>query len=311
MHAFSKNLKNQMSKSNSKKQNERKEEGSIYDKIFRENLREIFKPLLEQTLKIKIKNVIDLADKQQTTLQRETDAFLLAEDEAGEEFILHLEFQLKDEPKMVYRMSEYHGIGLRARELPIRHVVVFLGMKKPKMPTQLKPEEIFTGFELVNIHEIDSNVWLNSQVPEVILLAILGKYPKSQANEILKKIIQNLKKVCQNPSLVRKYVNQLIILSRLRSLEEETFKIVKDMPLTLNIEDSYIYQQGALNEQKKYFSERKKFFSERKKFFSEKKKAILEMLKEGLPENKIARFSSLSVDKVQQIIQELKAENKI
>lgn len=73
------------------------------------------------------------------------------------------------------------------------------------------------------------------------------------------------------------------------------------MPISLNIEDSYIYQQGFI----------KGALNERKKLNAELEKIIAEMLEEGLPENKIARFLSLPLEKVQKIKQELKAENKI
>lgn len=75
----------------------RKKEGSIYDKIMRENLQEIFLPLVEERLKVKIKTFRALPDKQETTIERETDAFLSVETQDGEKFILHLEFQTSDD----------------------------------------------------------------------------------------------------------------------------------------------------------------------------------------------------------------------
>lgn len=45
------------------KQTNRKSEGNIYDKIFRENLLEIFMPLVAKHLKVKIKSVQPLPDK--------------------------------------------------------------------------------------------------------------------------------------------------------------------------------------------------------------------------------------------------------
>ncbi len=101
-------MKNQTPKSSSR-QLDRKREGNFYDKIMRENLKQIFLPLVEKQLQIKIKSVKPLSDKQETTLERETDAFLLIETDTGEKFILHLEFQVKDDPDMIYRMIEHHG----------------------------------------------------------------------------------------------------------------------------------------------------------------------------------------------------------
>ncbi len=94
---------------------DRKNEGNIYDKILRENLLKIFLPFIAEVLDCKITKVQALPDKQATTVIRETDSFLLVETDSATEprFILHLEFESRDDPEMIYRMSEHHGIELR------------------------------------------------------------------------------------------------------------------------------------------------------------------------------------------------------
>lgn len=123
----------------------REGEGSLYDKIMRENLLKLFLPLVEERLNFKLKAMHPLPDKQPTTVIRETDAFLLIETYSKEEprFILHIEFESSDDENMIYRISEYHGIELKKHRLPIKHVVVYLGENKPKMKTKLSEEEIF------------------------------------------------------------------------------------------------------------------------------------------------------------------------
>jgi len=130
---------NQKDQSKSFKGNTNREgEGSLYDKIMRENLLELFLPLVAEKLNFKFKSVNPLPDKQPTTILRETDAFLLIKtySKTEPEFILHLEFESKDNEEMVYRMMEYHGIELRKYRLPIKHVVIYLGEGKPKMRTK-------------------------------------------------------------------------------------------------------------------------------------------------------------------------------
>ena len=139
-----------------KKNRNLKFEGNLYDKIFKENAEEIFIPLVEQRLGIKIKHFKQYKEKMQTTIEREMDFFYKVETEDGEIFILHLEFQTEDELDFVYRVGEYHGIALRKKKMKIRHIVVYLGTGKPKMRTELKPEEVYTGFDLININELDS-----------------------------------------------------------------------------------------------------------------------------------------------------------
>ena len=194
-------------------------QGNLYDKIFKENAESIFIPLIEERLKIKIKKFKPLKEKMQTTLEREMDFFYEVEPEKGKPFLLHLEFQSDNDMEMVYRSGEYHGIALRKKRIEIKHIVIYLGEAKPTMLTQLKKEEIYKGFELINVHELNTKELLSSQVPEYVLMAVLSNYEKKNAEEVLQKIVDRLRKICKNPPLLSKYLKQLVNLSRLRKLE--------------------------------------------------------------------------------------------
>lgn len=223
-------------------------EGNVFDKIFRENAESIFMPLVEERLGIKIKTFVQLKEKRQTTLEREMDFFYEVETEDGYKFILHLEFQTENEEDMLYRSGEYHGIALRRKKMEIKHVVVFLGEGKATMPTRLPDNQIYRGFDLINIHEFSSKNLLESQIPDVILLAILGNYPKEQAEAVLRLLIRQLRLVCANPAELSKYLKQLILLSRLRKIEDLTTKIAEEMPITYDIETDALYKKGKQNE---------------------------------------------------------------
>jgi chemotaxis protein histidine kinase CheA len=236
-----------MPKKNQKNESKNyQEEGQLYDKILRENLLELFLPLVAEQLNFTIKKVTPLVDKQPTTVLRETDSFLLIETDSETEpkFILHIEFERKDNPNMIYRMVEYHGIELRKYKLPIKHVVVYLGDKTPKMRTSLQKEEIFESFTLVNIHETSPQSWLNYDEPERIIMAILGNYEKENAKIILEAILSKLRKVCKSDDDLKKFTKQLIIISRMRNLEELTTKISNKMPILIDIEKDYLYKLG-------------------------------------------------------------------
>jgi hypothetical protein len=163
-------------------------------------------------LGIKIKSFVQLKEKRQTTLEREMDFFYEVETEDGYQFILHLEFQTENEDDMLYRNGEYHGIALRRKKMEIKHVVVFLGEGKATMPTELPENQIYKGFDLINIHEFDSKILLESQIPDVILLAILANYPKEQAEAVLRLVIRQLRLVCTNPSELSKYLGVIQII---------------------------------------------------------------------------------------------------
>ena len=230
-----------------KKGNTKREgEGQLYDKIMRENLQQLFLPLVIEELNFKLKSFQPLPDKQPTTVIRETDAFLLIETYSKDEpkFILHLEFESKDDAEMIYRMSEYHGIELRKYRLPIKHVVVYLGEKTPKMRTKLEPSEVFESFTLVNARNFSPQKWLDEEEPSKVIMAILGDYQKKNAVLILNSIFDKLRKVCKTNVELKKYIDQLIIISRMRNLEELTVKLSEAMPVTIDLEKDFFYRLG-------------------------------------------------------------------
>ena len=110
------------------------------------------------------------------TLEREVDFLYKVKTKKQEELLLHLEFQSHDNAEMLERMQEYHGIIYRKYRLPIQHIVIYLGKGVSKMRSKLPASEVFTGFELININEIDVNYLLNVDKPEVIILALLKTF---------------------------------------------------------------------------------------------------------------------------------------
>lgn len=80
------------------------------------------------------------------------------------------------------------------------------------------------------------NLSICIQVPEVVLLAVLSDYPKERTESVLRLLLRKLKSVSKTTSAFKKYLNQLLILSRLRKVEDLTLKITNTMPITIDIE---------------------------------------------------------------------------
>ncbi|MBK8722234.1 MAG: hypothetical protein IPL95_08175 [Saprospiraceae bacterium] len=226
------------------KMNHPEKEGNLYDKIFKENAESIFLPLIEQSMGIKISSYKILKDKLQTTIEREMDFFYEIHSDKNDRFLLHLEFQTKNDKDMIYRMAEYHGIAFRKRKLPIKHFVINLGTEYFNQKNYLDKNELFEGFVIINIFSLNTEQLLNSQIPEVVLLAVLSNYPKEQSERILRLLIERLKQIAKSEHDFSKYLNQLLILSRLRKVEDLTIKINNDMPITIEVEKDFLYKQG-------------------------------------------------------------------
>lgn len=227
-----------------KAEKNKKHDGNIYDKIFKENVKDVFIPLVEQELGIKIKSYQLLQEKYQSTLEREFDFLYKVVTEDKQRFLLHIEFQTKLNSEMLYRMVEYHGLILKKHKMPIKHLVIYLGRRKKRLRIQLKDNEVFRGYDLIQLHEIDTEKLLTSQVPEMVLLAILSNFPKDKTESVLRLIIRQLKRISTDRDDLGKYLKQLTIFSRLRNLDEETSKIISTMSLHYDIEKDYLYNLG-------------------------------------------------------------------
>ena len=279
------------------------QEGNLYDKIFKENAEQLFLPLVEERLKIKIKSFQPLKEKLQTTIEREMDFFYEVVTEKKESLLLHLEFQTENDPEMIYRSAEYHGMAFRRKKLPIKHVVIFLGKGEITMRTKLSEEEFFTGFEVIHIHKMNTADFLSSQVPEVVLLAVLSDLPKDKIEAILRLVVLQLKQVCKNANELSRYLKQLIILSRLRKFENTATKIINDMPITYDIYTDGLYLQGKEKGTKEGLEQGIEQGKLKSHMLS-----IRNMLKKAFEIDLIAEILSVEKDFITKIQEELKKE---
>jgi hypothetical protein len=273
-------------------------EGNLYDKILKENAEEVFLPLVEERLGIKIKSFRPLKEKIQTTLEREMDFFYIIVTQEGKKFILHLEFQTEDDWDILYRKGEYHGIALRKFKMEIRHLVIFLGDKTPTMPTKLLENEIYRGFELINVHAYDVQKMLNSEEPRVVIMAILADYPKEQTEAILRFIFMKLKALSKNQAELSKFIKQAIVLSRLRKIDGLTIKISEEMPITYDISQDYLYNKGIEKGEILGIEKGKSIFVENL------------IINTDFDDTKIASLSDVTIDFVKKIRHQLQNADK-
>ncbi|MGB3781103.1 MAG: hypothetical protein WA960_22250 [Tunicatimonas sp.] len=120
-----------------------------YDKILKENMEALILPLADQLLGLSLGATEELPDDLQTTLERKPDLLKRVTEvpatnnqKAAASYILHIEFQTKDETAMVDRMLLYYAMLWEKYQEPIKQFVVFIGRRKPRMATALDHELI-------------------------------------------------------------------------------------------------------------------------------------------------------------------------
>ena len=89
---------------------------------------------------------------------------------------------------------------------------MYLGKGTPTMPTEIKHPKLNFSYTVIAMNEIDVDLFLNSDNPHEIVLAVLCKYTRRQAPKIIKQILEKLRKKTQNERELHEYVTDLEIL---------------------------------------------------------------------------------------------------
>ncbi len=230
------------------KRNKEVQRDSRFDWLFKENIKDFFFPLLTKQLNIKIldSKILDPQIHKTLLVKREVDFLCEIKTPTGQE-LLHIEFQSKNEPKMLNRIGEYHGFLIKQYNLPIRHVVIYLGAKKARMLTQLDTNKVYQGFDLIDLSIIDAHTLLSVKPSKLALIAPLCAMDENKKEVILKKTIGQLEELSSSDHEFRENLHHLFLLSGLRpQLTDLLSKIIDTMPITFDIVKHPLFQRGQV-----------------------------------------------------------------
>ena len=157
-------------------------------------------------------------DDIQHTKERKPDVLKKITDDKGSTYVLQIEFQVADEPEMVYRMAEYYIMLERKYKLPVRQFVIFLGSSTPQMPVRLDRVNLTFSFPLIAFSTLDYQLFLRSSKPEEVLLSILASFDGDNADNALRQIVRRIEETSGGDFSLRKHINQLRVLAQLRNL---------------------------------------------------------------------------------------------
>ena len=217
-----------------------------FDRIFKENFEPLLPHLLRKILGLELPRLEDLKDKIQVTLEREMDNLKKAvHDDPRLDYGLHWEIQSADED-MRHRNLLYYALFVQKYSLPLKQIVIYVGNDRPKKVLQnvLQLEGLRLEFQVVNLREIPKDTFLHSEVPEEVILAILGDFGAEQPEKVIRQILQHLLKLIGRVPRLKKYQYQLHTLSRLRKLEAETKREILTMPIHYEIETDALFLEG-------------------------------------------------------------------
>ena len=219
-----------------------------YDKILQENLEAALPGIIKNVLQINAVYSEELPDSLQHTRERKPDVLKKVIDDKGNTFVLHIEFQVKNDADMAYRMAEYLVMLLRIYRLPVKQFVIYIGEGNAEMPTVLINENSYFSYQLITLSSIDYRLFLNSANTEEKIFAILGSFgndePKMAITRIFNEVIQN------TPSELAKErrKNQLRILGQLRNFTVLNIDIMESVSTFFKEENDIFYIRGIKKE---------------------------------------------------------------
>jgi hypothetical protein len=230
--------------------------------------------------------------KLQVTQEAEMDNIRrVVHDDPALDYGLQIEFHLADEDLRKRNLLHYalfHSIT----GLPLRQIVIYGGKSDPRhiIHNHLLIQSLELRFEILVLKQIPKELFIYSDVPEEVVLAILCDFGEGQPELVVRQILQHLHKICRNSNRIKKYQKQLLILSRLRKMEIIVKSQVEAMTIHYDIETDGLYLQG-LEEGREEGAELKE------------REVIKNLwLLQEFPLEKIALLSSTSLERVIEIL---------
>jgi hypothetical protein len=164
----------------------------------------------------------------QHTKERKPDLLKRITDDKGNTFVLHIEFQVKNDADMVYRMVEYLAMLLRMYKIPVKQYVIYIGEDKMNMVDTLANEGYFFRYSLIDISAIDYHIFLRSGNTEEKMFAILANFSNESAETVIKKVVDDITQSSFGELERERRKEQLRILAQLRNLAPSEIEIIME-----------------------------------------------------------------------------------
>ncbi|HEY5393010.1 MAG TPA: hypothetical protein VIJ92_01400 [Ginsengibacter sp.] len=221
-------------------------QGSMYDKIFRENMEAALPAIITHLLNLHIVESMELPDDIQHTKERKPDLLKKVTDKTGKTFVLHIEYQAKSDQEMPYRMAEYSIMLQRKYNLPVKQYVIFIGNGKANMATNIVNDNFSFHYDIISLSSIDYKIFLKSGKPEEKILAILANFENEEPASAIKNILQSVKDSSGSSFAENRYLNQLRVLGQLRNFKNQFDKAMESISTFFKEENDPLFYRGEV-----------------------------------------------------------------
>jgi predicted transposase/invertase (TIGR01784 family) len=188
-----------------------------------------------------------LATEQQRIELRQADMVARVKQRNSElTFILHVEIQNDNDPKMSLRMMRYYtDIQLAYPEENIRQYLIYIGKPALKMLEEHKTIDFQYRYNILDMHRVDCSVLLATDTPDALVLAILCDFKERPVQDVVNYIVKRLHELLQNDEHgFRNYFEMLETLSDNRHLQDNIDE-AKEMLTKIDVKKFASYRWGV------------------------------------------------------------------
>lgn len=264
-------------------------QSKLYDKIIKENMREVLPIVVKDILGINMTSREDLPESLQHTKETVPDQLSKITDDKGQTYILHIEWQSEDDPSMDHRMLNYRAMLRKKYKLSVKQYVIFLARSKSTMPNVIDEENLKFSYNLIALQRYSYKIFLNSTLPEEKIMAIFGNFENEAPIDIIRKILNGIEQQTDGAINTQRYREQLRALIQIRKLGKE-FKIAMGTITKFKVEKDPFYQDGVKTGIKA---------GEAKGRRKEALQIAREMKKDQFPIETIAKLTKLSTEDIE------------
>lgn len=193
-----------------------------YDIITKDLFEKNKEEYVAHTLNKKVKKIESIATEFQKAQEFRSDKVFLVETEEGEKFILHVEFQTKNDISMPYRMIQYYGFLQASHpDAKIFQQVIYTGEDKCRMNNTLREEVVVKyNSEQISVTSIDYRYDIIDIGEKTMEEIILSKDPIKMAflpaadrelrrknpQQFLKKLIDSIEWIAKSDIKNKQYI---------------------------------------------------------------------------------------------------------
>lgn len=99
-------------------------------------------------------------------------------------------------------------------------------------------------FQLIAFSQLDYALFLKSEKPEEILLAILADFKQQNPEAVVRQVIDRIDKTAQGDFSLKRYFQQLRVLAQLRNLQTQIDKTMDSIAEYIDEERDVLYIRG-------------------------------------------------------------------